>query len=93
MTCQILSWAYKHLNLGYPSSPYILRPFTDPEVDSGGNMAEQYWHQKFNICLSSIHISIEHTFGLLKGRFPALKVSRRQVSNGVEATANNGRIQ
>jgi hypothetical protein len=42
-------------------------------VDSGGNMAEQYRHQKFNICLSSICISVEHTFGLLKGRFPALK--------------------
>ncbi|KAF8836147.1 hypothetical protein BDN67DRAFT_911697, partial [Paxillus ammoniavirescens] len=53
--------------------PYILRPFTDPEVDSGGNIAEQYRRRKFNNRLSSIRIAVEHTFGLLKGRFPALK--------------------
>ncbi|KIK91742.1 hypothetical protein PAXRUDRAFT_796329, partial [Paxillus rubicundulus Ve08.2h10] len=53
--------------------PYILCPFTDPEVDNGGNIAEQYHCCKFNNHLSSIHITVKHTFGLLKGCFPILK--------------------
>lgn len=57
---------------GYPSSPYVLRPFTEPEVDSQP-LHEKLRRRKFNKRLSSIRIYVEHAFGMLKGRFPALK--------------------
>jgi hypothetical protein len=57
---------------GYPSSPYILRPFTEPEVN-GQPANEKARRRKFNKRLSSQRIIVEHTFGMLKGRFPSLK--------------------
>jgi hypothetical protein len=57
---------------GYPSSPYVLRPFTEPEVN-GQLAAEKARRRKFNKRLSSQRIIVEHTFGMLKGRFPSLK--------------------
>ncbi|KAG2062813.1 hypothetical protein BDR04DRAFT_1164609 [Suillus decipiens] len=53
---------------GYPSSPYILRPFTEPEVN-GQPPVEKQCHHKFNKHLSSQCITIEHAFGMVKGHF------------------------
>ncbi|KAF8835018.1 hypothetical protein BDN67DRAFT_876144, partial [Paxillus ammoniavirescens] len=52
--------------------PYVLRPFTEPEVNRQ-QAHEKVWHCKFNKRLSSIQIYVEHAFSLLKGHFPALK--------------------
>lgn len=59
-------------SLGYPSSPYVLRPFTEPEVNAQPGV-EKARRRKFNKRLSSQHITVKHVFGLLKGRFPSLK--------------------
>lgn len=56
---------------GYPSSPYTLRPFTEPEIDEVAG-AERERRKQFNQLLSSIRIRVEHAFGMLKARFPAL---------------------
>jgi len=63
---------YINSALGYPSSPYILRPFTEPEVN-GQPATEKARYRKFNKCLSSQRIIVEHAFGMLKGRFLSLK--------------------
>ncbi len=57
--------------VGYPSSPYTLRPFTEPELEAVQG-AERDRRAKFNQLLSSIRIRVEHAFGRLKARFPAL---------------------
>lgn len=57
---------------GYPSSPYILCPFTEPEVNTQPPVERQR-RRKFNRRLSSQRITVEHSLGLLKGRFPSLK--------------------
>jgi len=57
---------------GYPSSPYTLRPFTEPEVEAHHG-AERKRRLAFNNRLSSIRVFIEHAFGLLKNRFLSLK--------------------
>ncbi|EPQ53226.1 hypothetical protein GLOTRDRAFT_45952 [Gloeophyllum trabeum ATCC 11539] len=57
---------------GYPSSPYALRPFTDPEVYSQAP-DERHRRKQFNRRISSIRIRVEHSYGMLKGRFPSLK--------------------
>lgn len=57
---------------GYPSSPCVLHPFTEPEVN-GQPANEKARRRKFNKRLSSQRIIVEHTFGILKGRFPSLK--------------------
>lgn len=59
-------------SLGYPSSPFVLRPFTEPEVQRT-NGAEKARLRAFNRNLSNKRIYVEHAFGMLKGRFPALK--------------------
>ena len=58
--------------IGYPSSPYTVRPYTEPElqVHQGHERARRH---AFNKNLSSIRVYIEHTIGLLKGRFLSLK--------------------
>jgi hypothetical protein len=58
--------------IGYPSSPFLLRPFTDPEVNNQ-SPAERDRRKKFNRRLSSIRIYVEHAFGILKARFSSLK--------------------
>lgn len=60
--------------LGYPSSPYLLRPFTDPEINECADANDKRRRKLFNKRISSIRIRIEHSFGLLKGRFPSLKL-------------------
>ncbi|KAJ3534538.1 hypothetical protein NMY22_g6883 [Coprinellus aureogranulatus] len=57
---------------GYQSSPYLVRPFTEPEVDEFEG-AERRRRLAFNKTLSGTRIYIEHTFGLFKARFPSLK--------------------
>lgn len=57
---------------GYPSSPYTLRPFTEPEVN-GFQGPERAQRLQFNKTLSGVRVWIEHSFGLLKGRFLSLK--------------------
>jgi hypothetical protein len=59
-------------NPGYPSSPYTIRPFDEPEIAAA--TAEQKSRMRaFNRRLSAVRIAIEHTFGLFKGRFPSLR--------------------
>lgn len=60
------------MQTGYPSSPYLLRPFSEPELD-GYYGAERRRRYAFNQKLSSIRIYIEHVFGLLKSRFQSLR--------------------
>lgn len=61
-----------NLILGYPTSPYLLRPYSEPELDGyyGGELRRRH---AFNRKLSSIRIYIEHAFGLLKSRFQSLR--------------------
>jgi hypothetical protein len=56
---------------GYEITPYTLRPFDDNELSFG---AEKRHRIKYNKYHSSARIIVEHTFGLLKGRFPSLKL-------------------
>jgi hypothetical protein len=57
---------------GYPLSPYVLHPFTEPEVNGQPPVEKQCRH-KFNKCLSLQWITVEHAFGMLKGRFLSLR--------------------
>ncbi|EAU83249.2 hypothetical protein CC1G_11885 [Coprinopsis cinerea okayama7 len=63
---------YLFADRGYQSSPYLLRPFTEPEVDAFAG-PERRRRLDFNRTLSGTRIYIEHAFGLLKGRFHSLK--------------------
>src|SRR5712691_5999379 len=56
---------------GYEVTPYTVRPFYDNELRSG---AERRQRTQFNQTHARARIVIEHVFGLLKGRFPALKL-------------------
>ena len=60
------------MRVGYPSSPYLLRPYSEPELDGyyGDELRRRH---AFNRKLSSIRIYIEHAFGLLKSRFQSLR--------------------
>lgn len=57
--------------IGYPLTKYTIRPFADYDLTNDAQEAQrrQGWNQK----LSSIRISVEHAFGMLKGRFPFLR--------------------
>ncbi|KAL1948348.1 hypothetical protein VTO73DRAFT_12423 [Trametes versicolor] len=63
---------YILVDKGYPSSPYVLRPFSEPEVAAASAQDRQRMRE-FNARISSIRIASEHTFGRLKGRFTSLK--------------------
>ncbi|VDC05609.1 unnamed protein product [Peniophora sp. CBMAI 1063] len=79
------SWIWEHRDLffahgefvladkGYPSSPFVLRPFTQPEVDAAPR-ARARRMRRFNYLLSSARVRVEQAFGLLKARFPGLKL-------------------
>ncbi|EKM50525.1 uncharacterized protein PHACADRAFT_56726, partial [Phanerochaete carnosa HHB-10118-sp] len=54
--------------------PFLLQPFTEPKVNAFRQGPEKQWRRRFNKLLSGKCILVEHTFGMLKGRFPALKV-------------------
>jgi hypothetical protein len=66
------TWSKKFALIGYPSSPYVLRPFDETEV-AGASPEDIPRMREFNILLSSIRIASEHAYGLLKGRFLSLK--------------------
>lgn len=57
---------------GYPSSPYVLRPFAEDEIPTN-DPERRARILKFNQHLSRFRITIEHAIGMLKGRFPSLK--------------------
>jgi hypothetical protein len=48
-------------------------PFSEPEIMKA-SLNDQERMRKFNWRLSSVRISVEHAFGILKGRFLSLKV-------------------
>ncbi|KAF7334180.1 DDE Tnp4 domain-containing protein [Mycena venus] len=56
---------------GYPSSPFTVRPFDEPEI-AAASIEDKERMQAFNLRLSRIRIIVEHAFGLFKGRFPSL---------------------
>jgi hypothetical protein len=58
--------------VGYPLSPYVLRPFDETEF-AGASPADIPRMREFNVLLSSVCIASEHAYGLLKGRFLSLK--------------------
>lgn len=60
------------MGIGYPSTPWTIRPFDEPEIRDA-IPEDQLRMREFNRRLSSVRIKIEHTFGLLKGRFPCLR--------------------
>lgn len=57
---------------GYPSTPYTIRPFDEPEI-AAASPVDQRRMREFNRRLSSVRIASEHAYGKLKGRFPSLK--------------------
>ena len=60
------------MSSGYPSSPYLVHPFNEPEIKKSIPV-EQCQRRAFNKRLSHVRIWVEHAFGMLKGRFPGLK--------------------
>ena len=56
---------------GYPLTQHSIRPFNDHDLTTNANEARR--RKKFNKQLSSLRIRVEHAFGRLKGRFPALR--------------------
>lgn len=57
--------------VGYPLTQHTIRPFAD--YDLTNDAAESQRRKTWNRQLLSLRISIEHAFGLLKGRFPYLR--------------------
>ncbi|KZT60620.1 hypothetical protein CALCODRAFT_429004 [Calocera cornea HHB12733] len=57
--------------MGYPTTPYTLRPFADNDLGARGS-AEEARRKAFNRHLAGQRIIIEHAFGDLKGRFRSL---------------------
>ncbi|EPS93145.1 hypothetical protein FOMPIDRAFT_1092583, partial [Fomitopsis schrenkii] len=58
---------------------FTIRPFSDSDLTA--DPAEAAHRKKFNKRLSQLRIAVEHTFGRLKGRFPALRaMSGRRLS-------------
>jgi hypothetical protein len=50
-----------------------MRPFSEPEITKA-SVNDRERMRKFNQRLSSVRISAEHAFGVLKGRFLSLRV-------------------
>jgi len=57
--------------LGYPLTKFTTRPFADHDLTN--DPAEASARHHFNRELSHLHVRVEHAFGILKGRFPALR--------------------
>ena len=57
--------------IGYPLTQYTIRPFNDHDLTI--DPVEARRRKKFNKRLSQLRIAVEHAFGRLKGRFPALR--------------------
>jgi len=58
--------------IGYPSSPYVIRQFDEPDIATA-TPENQHRMRQFNKRLSSIRIVSEHAFRMLKGHFLSLK--------------------
>jgi DDE superfamily endonuclease len=65
-----VKWAPTGAGIGYQITPYTIQSFDDQELNHGG---EHHQHTAFNKMHASVQIVVEHSFGELKGRFPALK--------------------
>ena len=67
------SFVFQFINmlLGYPLSKFTIRPFAANDLTN--DPQESRTRRKFNFMLSHLRIKIEHAFGMLKGRFPALR--------------------
>jgi hypothetical protein len=61
------------LRVGYATTKYLVRPFSDQDL-RGLSAREHKRRIKWNQQHSRVRIMVEHTFGALKGRFPALKL-------------------
>jgi hypothetical protein len=68
---KLFASAHGHACLGYPLTPYSIRPFTDTDLTNVP--AEASRRKRFNVILSSLRVAVEHAFGRLKGRFPCLR--------------------
>ena len=58
----------------YRITPRLIKPFSDHELqaDNSDDEDEANDRREFNVKLSSARVEVEHTFGILKSRFPML---------------------
>ena len=66
---------------GYPLTQFSIRPFSDHDLTD--NRVEARRRQRFNRKLSSLRIAVEHAFGRMKGRFPALRSMTGRTLSGM----------
>jgi hypothetical protein len=76
--------AYLIGDSAYRLTNYLVKPFTHPQLieDETGQ------RRQFNKRLSSARVSVEHAFGIMKGRFPIL----RRIPNIVNETGGHDRV-
>ncbi|KAF5332528.1 hypothetical protein D9611_005120 [Ephemerocybe angulata] len=67
-----LNGSYLLMDKGYPSSPWVVRPFDETEL-SRAPAEDVPRMRRFNKRLSSVRIGVEHAFGRLKRRFRSLQ--------------------
>ena len=65
---------------GYPSSPYLVRPFDANELAREESAHRRERMTQFNYELSRVRVRVEQAYGRLKGRFPSLKVCTKYSS-------------
>lgn len=64
-------------HIGFASSPYVLRPFSEPELECHRASFERRHRMRlFNKLVLLVRVRVEQAYGLLKGRFPGLKILR-----------------
>jgi hypothetical protein len=76
-------WRHRHQYLedgryilvdkGYPSTPYTVRPFSEPELANASDKDKKRM-KDFNFILSSERIRVEHGFGCFKLRFQSARI-------------------
>ena len=56
---------------GYPLTQFTIRPFANHDLTDEEDEAAacRHWNRE----LSALRVAVEHAFGMLKGRFPALR--------------------
>lgn len=71
--CQYLAFlaSFTVFYAGYPLTKFTIRPFAEGDLTNDPDEVRR--RRQFNFGLSSVRITIEHAFGMLKGRFPALR--------------------
>jgi len=57
--------------VGYPLTQFSIRPFVDHDLTNDDEESAAWCH--WNHGLSALRVRVEHAFGWLKGRFPALQ--------------------